>query len=136
MAGFCAAEATFTRKGAKGFRFAVALGATDAEMCEFLREVFGVGRTYWYARRKPHYDDEVVFAVQSLRELVEVIVPFMDEHLLPSYKRTQYESWREALLEYWDEHAKRRRGCTVEGCDNDRRAKGLCRRHYFEAFGS
>ena len=38
------------------------------------------------------------FIVRRMRDLVEVIVPFMDEHLPPSYKRDQYEVWRTALL--------------------------------------
>lgn len=136
MAGFVAAEGCFTRRSGSGFRFAVALGATDAAMCAALREFFGVGHVYRYARRKEHYDDEVVFAVQSLRELVEMVVPFMDAHLPPCHKRRQYEAWRADLLDHWEHGAKRRRPCSIDGCDLPRRAKGLCRRHYYETFGA
>ena len=135
LAGFVAAEGCFTRKGTAGFRFAVALGAADAGMCEWLGEFFGVGRVYRYARRQEHYDDEVVYAVQGLRELIEVIVPFVDEHLLPSHKRMQYEAWRADLLDYWERTAKRRRTCSVEGCSSPRRARGLCRGHYYAQYG-
>ena len=134
VAGFVAAEGTFTRKGS-GFRFAVTVGAADQVSIDALSAFFGVGHTYWYERRKPHYDDEVVFTVQSLCELVEVIVPFMDEHLPPCHKRTQYEAWRADLLDYWQHKAKRQRTCNVDGCERIRRAKGLCRQHYFAAFG-
>jgi hypothetical protein len=72
--------------------------------------------------------------VRALPDLVEVIVPFMDEHLAPSYKRIQYEAWRPALLGYWEHRAKRVRACTVADCDRPHRAKGLCRAHYFEAY--
>lgn len=105
-------------------------------MCHALQAFFGVGNVYEYRRRRDHYDDEVVFSVQSLRDLVEVIVPFMDEHLRPSYKREQYDAWRAELLDYWEHRAKRRRPCTVEGCDHPNRARGLCRHHYFQAFGA
>ena len=115
--------------------FAVTLGAADQVSIDTLRAFFGVGHTYWYPRRKPHYDDEVVFTVQSLRELVEVIVPFMDEHLPPCHKRTQYEVWRADLVDYWEHHAKRKRSCIIDGCERVRRAKGLCRQHYFDAVG-
>jgi hypothetical protein len=66
-----------------------------------------------------------------LTDHVEVIVPFMDQHLPPSHKREQYLAWRAQLLDYWDNHARRRRPCTIDGCDRPQRAKGLCRHHYF-----
>jgi len=73
--------------------------------------------------------------VSALADLVEVVVPFMDEHLPPSHKREQYLVWREELLAYWETKAKRRRVCTVDGCDHPQRAKQVCRRHYYEAYG-
>lgn len=132
IAGFVVAEGHFAHNPAKrSFRFAVALGATDRATCEWLHEFLGVGHVHVYPRRKAHYDDEVVFAVGSLRELVDVIVPFMDEHLPPSHKRQQYAAWRADLLSYWENQAKRRRACIVDGCDEPQRAKGVCRRHYY-----
>lgn len=103
-------------------------------MCWLLRELLGVGRVHHYERRKPHYDDEVVWVVRSMPDLAHVVVPFLDEHQPASYKRQQYEAWRTGLLDYWEHQAKRRRPCTVEGCEQPRRAKGLCRRHYYERY--
>lgn len=134
LGGFIAGEG-YLRAGSNSFSCAVALGAQDAGMCELLREVLDVGRVRRYPRRRPDYDDEVVWTVQSLRELVEVVVPFLDEHLPPSHKREQYLAWRADLLAYWANRARRPRPCTVEGCDRPRRAHGLCRRHYYEAYG-
>ena len=94
-----------------------------------------MGNVRLYPRRKPHYDDEVVFAVRKLRDLVEVVVPFMDVYLPPSYKRQQYLEWRATLLHHWEHRAKRVRHCTVAGCDEPQRAKGLCRRHYYATYG-
>ena len=131
IAGFVAAEATFRVTDAI-FTFAVGLGASDAGMCEALVDFFGVGRITHSPRRKPHYDDEVAFAVRSTRALVEVIVPFMDEHMTASYKRTQYEAWRARLLDHWEHTAKRVRPCMLEGCDTPRRAHGLCRHHLYQ----
>ena len=130
LGGFIAGEGYF-RAGASTFDCTVALGARDADMCELLRAFVGVGRVRHYPRRREHYDDEVVWTVRSLRDLVEVVVPFLDEHLPASHKREQYLAWREELLAYWQERARRRRPCTVEGCDEPRRARGLCRRHYY-----
>lgn len=137
VAGFVAAEGCFVAYGAPPtFTFAVELGAADDDLCVELLRFLGVGYVTRSPRRKPHYDDEVSFAVRALADLVDVVVPFMDEHLAPSYKRVQYEAWRARLLDYWSHHAKRVRPCTAEGCDLPRRAKGLCRRHYYAAYGA
>jgi hypothetical protein len=133
--GFVAAEGCFTRAGAKRFRFAVHLGAEDASTCWSFVALLGVGYVHTYPRRKAHYDDETVFAVTALSDLVEVVVPFMDEHLPPSYKRQQYLAWRADLLDYWEHNAKRRRTCAVEGCPNPQRAKRVCRQHYYDRYG-
>jgi hypothetical protein len=101
LVGFVAAEGCFsgTPRGNR-FILEVGLGASDREMCEALRCFLGIGHVYDSPRRKPHYDDEFAFHVMALRELIEVVVPFMDAHLPPSYKREQYLAWRERLLDY------------------------------------
>jgi hypothetical protein len=134
LGGFVAAEGCFTRTGRR-FRFAVSLAATDAGVCRQLAALLRVGAIRTSPRRRPHYDDEVTFAVQSLRELVEVVIPFMDEHLPASHKRAQYIAWRAQLLDYWVNRAKRRRPCSEPDCGRPRRARGLCRHHYYEAQG-
>ncbi len=132
VAGFVVAEGCFTGPAdGSRFIFAVGLGATDSGMCGMLREFFGVGTITRSPRRKEHYDDEVTYGVRSTRALVDVIVPFMDEHLPPSYKRVQYEAWRSGLLDYWEHRTKRVRPCVVDDCDTPRRAHGLCRHHLY-----
>lgn len=99
VAGFTAAEGTFVaHSGGRRCAFTIGLGSVDADLADRLAEFFGVGRVYRYPRRRPHHDDVVIYTVQSKRDLVEVVVPFMDLHLPPSHKRTQYEDWRAALL--------------------------------------
>ena len=109
LGGFVAAEGCFTRSGRR-FRFAVQLGAVDGGMCGLFADVLGCGTIHRYPRRRPHYDDEVVFAVQSKRDLVEVVLPFMDAHLPASYKRSQYLAWRAELLDAWEHRSRRTRG--------------------------
>lgn len=136
LGGFVAAEGCFTRTPDPGhFSFAVGLGATDTVMCDLLAEFLGVGTVHRRGRRQPHYDDEVTFQVRKLADLVHILVPFMDAHLPPSSKRGQFESWRAELLTYWEHSARRRRPCTVEGCDLACRAYGLCRRHLYQERG-
>lgn len=134
LGGFVAAEGTLVHTGRR-FAFRVSLGAQDAATCEMFLACLRVGSISTAPRRTAHYDDEVSYAVQSLRELVEVVVPFLDEHLPASYKRQQYLAWRAELLDHWQHRARRRRPCTMHGCDRPRRAKGLCRRHYYAAYG-
>lgn len=137
VAGFVAAEGSFT--GTAGprptFVFSIGLGAVDRRVCEELRRFLGVGHLQFSERRKPHHDDQVQYYVKRLADLVDVIVPFMDEHLPPSYKRTQFLEWRAGLVAYWEHEAKRVRSCTVPQCPEPRRAKGLCRHHYYETYG-
>ena len=112
LGGFVAAEGSFTAStlpSRLAFTFAVALGATDADTCDLLHDFFGCGTIHHYPRRKAHYDDEVRFQVRKLRDLIERVVPFMDEHLPASYKREQYLVWRTQLLDYWEHEARRPR---------------------------
>jgi hypothetical protein len=104
-------------------------------MCNVLQDFLGVGHVYDSPRRREHYDDEVCYAVKALKELMLVVVPFMDAHLPASYKREHYLAWRERLLDYWEHRAKRVRPCTVDGCDKPRRAHGLCRQHLYLRLG-
>ncbi len=133
VGGFVAAEGAFVRSGdPPTFRFAVGLGASDSKVCELLRDFFGCGWVHVSARRQADYDDEVQFVVGAIRDHLGVTIPFMDEHLPPSYKRQQYVSWRTSLLEYWEHRARRRRPCTIPGCELQRKAWGLCRPHLWE----
>lgn len=136
LAGVTAAEGSFFRTGTPPkFVFAVGLGAVDASTCELFRTYLGVGNIIFFPRRKPHYDDEVTFSVQSMRDHLAATIPFMDGHLPESYKRQQYLAWRAELLEYWERSAKRRRPCTVDSCEAPRRAHGLCRQHLWSVRG-
>jgi hypothetical protein len=128
LAGFVAGEGCFSGSGRR-FVFEIGLGAVDRGICEVFQEFLGVGHIYDSPRRREHYDDETSFMVQSLRELVEVVVPFMDAHLHPSYKRKQYNEWRGQLLDYWEHKAKRVRPCRVDGCLQPRLAEEVCRDH-------
>jgi len=130
IGGFVAAEGCFTKTSSPGkrrFLFQVGLGSADTSTCLLLKEVLGVGRLVTYGRRQPHYDDEVTLVVTRLRDLIEVVVPFMDAHLPASHKRIQYERWRAELLGYWDTQARRRRPCSMAGCAAPSLAHLLCR---------
>jgi len=138
LAGFIVAEGTFVASilpARSRFFFAASLGAADAGMCDDLQRFFGCGTIHTSTRRQSHYDDEVRFQIADRADLLLRVIPFMDEHLPPSYKRVQYETWRATLLHYWEQDARRPLACAIDGCDQPRRAKGLCRHHYHAQFG-
>jgi hypothetical protein len=97
IGGFVAAEGCFTGTTVR-FTFSVGLGASDERSCWFRWDYFGCGHVYRSPRRQAHYDDEITFAILGTRDHLAVTLPFMDEHLPPSYKRQQYTAWRRALL--------------------------------------
>ena len=134
IAGFVVGEGTFTSTK-RAHTFAVMLAEVDALSCELLRSFFGVGSVYHYPRRKAHFDDFVLFQVRKTADLVQVIVPFMDEHLPPSFKRQQYTEWRARVMQFWDHDMKRRRPCKIEGCELLQKGRGVCRRHYYALYG-
>lgn len=86
LAGFHAGEGCFSGSAGNRFCLEVGLGSLDRGMCEGLQNFLEVGHVYDSPRRKDHYDDEVNYVVQSLQELIDVFVPFMDARLPPSYK--------------------------------------------------
>lgn len=133
-----AAEGCFTGTRAptkRRFAFQVGVSEADRDVCGLMLTVFGVGRLVPFRRRQAHYDDEITFVVTRLRDLTEVVVPFMDVHLPASHKRAQYEGWRAELLSYWDTEARRRRPCVLEGCAAPALAHGLCRPHLWSEMG-
>ena len=136
FAGFVAGEGCFSGSTAGSkFLFEIGLGATDRKILQDLHTFLEAGHVYESRRRKPHYDDEISIQVKAFRALIWVVLPLMDAHLPPSYKRQQYLAWRARLLDYWEHKAKRVRPCVVEGCDKPRRAHKLCRHHLYEQYG-
>ncbi|HEX5265252.1 MAG TPA: LAGLIDADG family homing endonuclease [Acidimicrobiales bacterium] len=132
VGGLIAGEGTFVCTGRRpSFTFSIRLGAADGDLLREVKEFFGCGTLHWYPRRKAHYDDEMVFQVRRLADLVGVVVPYMDEHLPPSYKRLQYEAWRDKLVLYCDQRPRGPRRCAVPGCTEPARALDRCRHHYY-----
>ena len=89
--------------------------------------------------RNPRHLDQVLLTVNSRRAHFAATIPFMEQYLLPSAKRVQYERWRDALVEHERAHpSKFGKGpspCSEPGCDKPVRGRGLCRSHYYRATG-
>jgi hypothetical protein len=77
------------------------------------------------------------FTVSSRKAHLTATIPFMERHLLPCAKRRQFDAWRDELLSYEAEHPRRigRSTCSVDGCTDLVRGRGLCRKHYYRATG-
>src|SRR4051812_32504408 len=149
LAGFVAGEGCFVNSplrqtyqdgtARRRFLFQVAVASRDRPMLEALREHLGFGSIRTAPPEREHWLPRSVYTVNSRRAHFDATIPFMERYLLPSAKRTQYERWRDALIEHERLHpSKWRKGpsrCSEPGCDLPVRGRGLCRSHYHRATG-
>ena len=149
LGGFVAGEGCFTstaiqppyRDGSerRRFVFTVSVADRDLDVLLALQEMVGGGSLH----RRPSRNGwlpTATFSVSSNRMHLETTIPFADRYLLPSSKRMQYLAWRADLSAHLARHPTRwgrgRAQCTIEGCLDPVRARGLCRRHYYAATGN
>lgn len=118
----------------RSFALVVQVDEADLELCQGLRSAFGVGTVRVGPPRRPGGRRVAVFQVRRLGDLAEVVVPALDAWLPRCHKRSQFDRWRDVLLARWRSGTRRPRVCTLEGCEQRHRARGLCRRHYYEQF--
>jgi LAGLIDADG endonuclease len=78
-------------------RFAVTQGASSAVCLEDLQRFFGVGRIYRNARRDNHREDLLQYRVERRVDLVEVVIPFFQEHSLRTSKRHDFEAFARCM---------------------------------------
>lgn len=147
LAGFVAGEGCFTivvmgepgPKQRRRFVFSVGVASRDAAVLEQLRAFLGRGSIHHRGQRRPTWQPESTFAINSLLSHERATIPFMDRYLLPSHKRVQYDAWKTALRAYATERNVRwgrgRSICSVEGCDLVVRGRGVCRHHYYRLTG-
>ena len=120
------------------FGFQVKMARRDRPILEALRTFLGVGAVGDSPARRREWQPESAYNVNSIKSARTAVIPFAERYLLPNAKRDQYESWRNALAAYVAAHPEvdRRRGiCSVEGCDEFVRGRGLCTRHYYAVTG-
>ena len=122
------------------FVFSLTMATRDLQIVEALRNDLGVGSMEIKRPQDPRHLEQVCLTVNSRRAHFAATIPYMERYLLPSAKRTQYERWRDALIEHELAHpSKYGKGpspCSEPGCDKPVRGRGLCRSHYYRATGS
>jgi hypothetical protein len=115
------------------------MATRDRSLLEQLREALGFGSIQDRKPARQGWQPTSVFSVASRKAHVAATIPFMEQFLLHSAKREQFEQWRDALLAYDVRHPnpalRGRSVCSVEGCTAYVRGRGLCRRHYYRATG-
>lgn len=118
------------------FVFQVHMASRDRALLEELRDALGFGSIHDRPARGS-WLPSCVLTIGSRKAHRAATIPFMERFLLPSAKRRQFEAWRDELLAYEAEHPRRigRSTCSVEGCPDPVRGRGLCRKHYYRATG-
>jgi hypothetical protein len=134
LMGYVAGDGSFVRSGRR-YRFAVAVSAVDHTLLLQFAARFGVGGVDRVRPRESHHREVSIYRVGSVHDLRSSVIPVVDAALLPCYKRTQFDRWQASLEAFWTNEMRRSRECSTHGCHRPRRAKGLCRQHYFRAFG-
>jgi hypothetical protein len=121
------------------FVFSLTMATRDRDVVEALAHVVGVGSIRRIPPRQVSHLEQVCYTVNSRRAHFSATIPFMEQYLLPSAKRDQFERWRDALIEHERAHpSKYGKGpspCSEPGCEKPVRGRGLCRSHYYRATG-
>ncbi len=73
--------------------FAVTQGAKSISSLRDLREFFGVGSVVVNNRHDDHREALYRYVVRARKELLEVVIPFFQEHPLRTAKRGDFESF-------------------------------------------
>jgi len=141
---YCRSKRTqrFVADGSPRFRFSlfVVMADRDRAILEQLKGYLGCGLIYDRQPRKAHHLPTVSYSVSRESDLLDHVIPFSDQFLLPSAaKYQQYLEWRDWLITYRrDRPSQYGRGpstCSVEGCERPVRGRGLCRSHYHQVTG-
>jgi len=116
--------------------FQMHLAICDRAALEALRDTLGFGCIN-DRPGKGNWEPSATLSISSRKAHLASTIPFMEEYLLPSQKRTQFEQWRDALVAYEAANPRKvgRSICSEPGCDDPVRGRGLCRRHYYRATG-
>jgi hypothetical protein len=77
--------------------FSVTQGAPSLPALELLRQFFGVGMLIMNRRHDNHREPLWRFSVKRRVDLMDVVVPFFEDHPLVTAKRADFELFREAL---------------------------------------
>jgi hypothetical protein len=121
------------------FWFGITMARRDLALLEGLHACLGVGSIRHQPPRKEHWLPTSTLTVSSRLAHRTVTIPFFDEFLLPCAKRRQFDAWRAEFEKYERAHPTRigfgPSPCSVEGCDQPVRGRGLCRTHYYRATG-
>lgn len=103
IAGFVDGEGTFSvsvfrnRTTSLGWQvfpeFVVTQGLKGLEALEVIQGHFKCGKIYINRRNDNHREDIARYCVRSLKDLIEVIVPFFEEHQLVTAKRLEFQKF-------------------------------------------
>ena len=138
---FCTARLPRSADGRerRRFLFSVEVATRDRRLLEQLRTFLALGSICDRIGRRPGHLPTSQFRISSFRGHREATIPFAEQYLLSCAKRVQFERWRDEMEGYLQVHPSRwglgPSPCSVPGCGNPVRGRGLCRSHYHHATG-
>jgi hypothetical protein len=117
----------------------VAVAQRDESVLRALQAFLGAGSITRKPSGQPNHQPVSEFGIYSLRSHRATTIPFARRFLLPCEKRRQFEHWV-ADMDTYEEQRPTRWGrgpspCSVPGCGQPVRGRGLCRSHYYRATG-
>ena len=112
LMGFVDGEGNFHcyKNGAGGMAFRIILREDDKEILEEIRQKLGAGKLFYrdVIKNMPNWQEkyqskvrrnQYAYTINSVYDLVNVIVPYFEHFHLRAKKKLQYEIWRDLLME-------------------------------------
>jgi hypothetical protein len=78
--------------------FYIKLREDNRELLEEVKESLGCGAIYFQKENRPNHSSCYRFEVNSRRDILEIVIPFFEEHPLHGTKRDDFEIFREVAF--------------------------------------
>ena len=97
LAGFIAGEGCFgSNDKKKWFQFAIDVHLRDKSILVEIQKLLGGGTVKTFSSRP----NMVRYQIGGIYQCREKVIPFCEKYLIASYKKEQFNKWKEKILQY------------------------------------